>query len=176
MLATIRPIITPKLEIQQLSPSISIIGQSNLLTAYQFHRIDSIDTKYVYSSEEENCVTAMHLLGDRILVYALSDSTIRFRSLRENDIQTDFDLMQMKTQILSIESLQILMDDDQDETEVKRTRKPSTKLMKKSQTIEEDISNKPKENYLLAFGGEDQVMVWKVSFTADTILKNIEIV
>jgi len=52
-----------------------------------YHKLDRVDTKYVYASEEENCVTAMNVLGDRLLVYALSDSTVHFKPLRDSSVE-----------------------------------------------------------------------------------------
>lgn len=48
--------------------------------------IERGDLKYISLNDDESCVTAMNIINDYILVYALSDSTVHFRSLKEGGL------------------------------------------------------------------------------------------
>lgn len=71
-------------------------GSTNIVSTIPLRRFDRLDTKYVPSGEDENCVTAMNLLGDRMIVYALSDNTIRFKPLKEDEIHSEYEPMVLK--------------------------------------------------------------------------------
>jgi hypothetical protein len=55
----------------------------NLVVPQENFSIERGDLKYISLNDDESCVTAMNIINDYILVYALSDSTVHFRSLRE---------------------------------------------------------------------------------------------
>ena len=58
-------------------------GVRNLVVPTEIFNIERGDLKYISLNDDESCVTAMNILNDNILMYALSDSTVHFRSLKE---------------------------------------------------------------------------------------------
>jgi len=59
MLVSTRPL--PKVEPQI---PLQFVGVQNLIISQRPSQIKPIDTQYVYASEEDNCVSAMAILGD----------------------------------------------------------------------------------------------------------------
>jgi hypothetical protein len=58
-------------------------GIRNLVLPTEIFSIERGDLKYISLNDDESCLTALNIINDYILVYALSDSTVHFRSLKD---------------------------------------------------------------------------------------------
>ena len=87
-----------------------------------------------------------------MLVYGLSDNTIRFKPLKEDDLNAEYDLMQMKTWIFSLEVLQLDEESmEMDYNKAKLQRNESTKLKRADQLIEIDTEKVKVDSFIYIF-------------------------